>query len=394
MRIADRSGEGPVAEHFEVIRQQMLTAWPPEVLVALIGMLCMVLAWCLVSLVRRRGRPAGHHAVVILLALAVSVVPSFLFHYRALNYVSIHWWFSGTWTIGWVITLCSFVWLVRRPADSIRSRAPVLAERGYAMICVVLLGLVVGANLRFARLQSVDDPRGATVRLYRSLGSELPPDGLPLVVTDITTGRRGLFEDFPYTTAYLRRPVLLREPGGLVRLPAGDEPIDGQLVHWGGEDVGERLLRRGGSVYVAYDPEARSCYGADVPLSAWHLAIPIKVCRTSAAELVQRPDAVLGPANELYTCSDPPVPPTDLRLVSNSGRVVVLTWTGTLTGRTSYVLEAGKSPGSSDVMTNNLGRTTTFTVGGVRPATYYARVRSRNACGTSGPSNELAVVVQ
>jgi hypothetical protein len=103
---------------------------------------------------------------------------------------------------------------------------------------------------------------------------------------------------------------------------------------------------------------------------------------------------VLGPTNEVYACSDPPVPPTDLRLVSNSGRVVVLTWTGTLGGRTSYVLEAGKSPGSSDVMTNNLGRTTTFTVGGVRPATYYARVKSRNACGTSDPSNELAVVVQ
>jgi hypothetical protein len=79
MRVAQRSGEGLLVEHFEVIRRQMLTAWPPEVLVALIAMLCMVLGWCLVSLVRRRDRPATDQALVILLALAVSVVPSFLF---------------------------------------------------------------------------------------------------------------------------------------------------------------------------------------------------------------------------------------------------------------------------------------------------------------------------
>src|SRR5438034_10481920 len=127
MRVVERSGEGPVAEHFEVIRGQMLTAWPPDVLLALTAMLCIVLAWCLVSLVRGRVRPARHQAAVILLALTVGIVPSLFFHYRALNYVSIHWWFSGTWTIGWVVTLCTFVWLVRQLAESMRHSAPVLA---------------------------------------------------------------------------------------------------------------------------------------------------------------------------------------------------------------------------------------------------------------------------
>ena len=95
---------------------------------------------------------------------------------------------------------------------------------------------------------------------------------------------------------------------------------------------------------------------------------------------------------ELYACSAPPDPPRDLRVVSNSGRAVALSWTET--GRTSYIFEAGRAPGLSDVLTSNLGRTTTFTASDVPPATYYARVRGRNACGTGGVSDEIMVVVQ
>jgi hypothetical protein len=41
----------------------------------------------------------------------------------------------------------------------------------------------------------------------------------------------------------------------------------------------------------------------------------------------------------------------------------------------------------------SLGRATTYTATRVTPATYYARVRARNTCGTSDTSNELRVVV-
>jgi hypothetical protein len=59
---------------------------------------------------------------------------------------------------------------------------------------------------------------------------------------------------------------------------------------------------------------------------------------------------------------------------------------------TDYVLEAGRSPGASDLATVTLGAsTTTFTASGL-PGTYYVRVRARNACG-SAVSNEVMVTL-
>jgi hypothetical protein len=383
LRIAQRSGDAPLAEHFDVIRRQMLTAWSPEMLVAVMAMLCVILVWCVVSLARERARSASDPAVVVLLALAISIGPSLFFHYRAVNYVRIHWWFAGTWVIGWAITICVFVWLLGR------------LTRFSTLLCAVMLGLVVAANLRFTGAQTAVDPgRAEAVQLYRSLGKDLPHDELPLVVTDLTSDRPGLFEDFPYATAYLRRPVLLRAPGGHVRLPEVEELYEGRLIRIGGEDAEAPLLRRGGDVYVAYNPDARQCYGADVSLSAWHQSVPIKVCRASAAALVQDPDTVLGQLTEGYACSSPPLSPTDLHVVSKSRGVVVLSWAESVTKRTSYVLEAGRARGQADALTTNVGRSTTFTATQVQPGTYYVRVRGRNACGTGAASNELIVQVE
>jgi hypothetical protein len=383
LRVAQRTGDAPFAEHVDVIRRQMLTAWPPAVLVAVMAMLVVVVAWCAVSLARADGRSTRVRAGVVLLALAISIVPSLFFHYRAVNYVRIHWWFAGTWSIGWAITICAFLWIVGRQTRA----APAL--------CLAMLVLVVGANVHFAASQSsVDAGRMEAVRLYRSLGRDLPPDDLPLVVTDLTLDRPGLFEDFPYATAYLRRPILLRERDGEVRLPAVDELYDGKPIRFGGEDARERLVRHGGDVYVAYDPDARHCYGADVPLAAWHQSVPINVCRTSAAALVHGPDAVLGPLSDAYPCSDPPLPPADLHVVSNTGGVVVVSWAESVTRRVSYVLEAGRTSGQADALTTNVGRSTTFTATQVQPGTYYVRVRGRNACGTGAASNELIVQVE
>jgi hypothetical protein len=383
LRVAQRTGSAPFAEHLDVIRRQMLTAWPAELLVAVMAMLVVVLVWCAVSLARADGRSTQPRAGVVLLALAIGMVPSLYFHYRAVNYVRIHWWFAGTWQIGWAITICAFVWLVGRQT------------RAAAVFGLAMFALVVAANVRFTSPQlATDAGRAEAVQLYRSLGRDLPPDDLPLVVTDLTTDRSGLFEDFPYATAYLRRPVLLREPGGAVRLPAAIDLYDGKPLRLGGENASERLVRHGGDVYVAYDPDARQCHGADVPLAAWHQSVPINVCRASAAGLVQRPDAVLGPLSAVYPCGDPPVPPADLHVVSNRGGVVVVSWAESVTRRTSYVLEAGRTRGQADALTTNVGRSTTFTATQVQPGTYYVRVRGLNACGTGAASNELMVVAE
>jgi len=91
-------------------------------------------------------------------------------------------------------------------------------------------------------------------------------------------------------------------------------------------------------------------------------------------------------------CSDPPSAPANLK-ASNTGGDVAVTWTGTPATGTSYVLEAGKASGAADALTVDVGVQTTYNASKVNPGTYYIRVRSRNACGTSDASNEVVVVV-
>jgi hypothetical protein len=371
-RVAERSGDAPVTEHFDVIRRQMLTAWPPAVLDVLIVMLCFVIAWCVVSIARRRAASAAHAPIVVLLALAIGFLPSLFFHYRAVNYVRIHWWFAGTWTIGWALTVGACVFIAGR------------FGRAASLACTAVAVLIVAADVRFLAAQSADDPRAAEVSRYRLLGADLPRDEWPLVVTDVE--RAGLFEDFPFATAYLRRPILFRDESGGVRLPSVQEVHNGQPLRIGGEDVRVRLVARGGDVYVAYDPDARQCLGTDVPLSAWHEIARVRVCRMPAVTLVQRPETVLGP------CFGPPDVAHDLRLVSSAGRRVVVSWAAS--GIKRYVLEAGTSRGQADVMARNLGPEPSYTEPMVKPGTYYVRVRLRNDCGAGPASNELTIVVE
>ncbi len=385
-RIAIRTGHAPVAEHFDVIRRQMLLAWPRGILIILAAMLVVVASWCVITIAMRRDRESSDLALVALVALALGLGPTFIFQYRAVNYISIHWWFSGTWVVGWAATLCAFMALMERLAGARRRWS--LALSGFPLV------VVVGANVGFARAQSAVDPRLDSVRLYQALGRDLPADGAPLVVTDVTIHTPDLFEDFPYATAYLRRPVLLREPDGGIRLPAAEEPYNGRRMRFGGEDVRELLYRRGGDVYVAYDPDARSCRATDVPAPATgHQLVPMRVCRTAAGDLVQHPDAVLGPLKDDYACTAPPSPPGNLRVVSNERRVVELAWTAAAGRRTLQVLEAGSAPGRADILVKDVEWATTYTTA-AHPGTYYARVRGRNLCGTGGASNELTVVVE
>jgi hypothetical protein len=90
-----------------------------------------------------------------------------------------------------------------------------------------------------------------------------------------------------------------------------------------------------------------------------------------------------------------PSAPTDLT-ASVAGSTVTLRWTVAGGGNfpTSYVVEAGSSPGSADLArldTANVA--TSFTATSVPPRTYFVRVRARNAGGDSGPSNEVTLTV-
>jgi hypothetical protein len=78
--------------------------------------------------------------------------------------------------------------------------------------------------------------------------------------------------------------------------------------------------------------------------------------------------------------------------VSVSGRTVALGWSAS-GPISSIVVEAGFTPGASDAaMVVLAGSSRAFSTS-APPGAYYVRVRAANACGTSGPSNEVLISV-
>ena len=89
-------------------------------------------------------------------------------------------------------------------------------------------------------------------------------------------------------------------------------------------------------------------------------------------------------------CTGPPPAPTIAFNVS--GRAVTLAWSapGVVT---SMFVDVGTGPGLTNLAIFEIPPGSTLTVSAF-PATYYVRMRSRNACGASAPSNEVVITVQ
>ena len=107
-----------------------------------------------------------------------------------------------------------------------------------------------------------------------------------------------------------------------------------------------------------------------------------------------------GPSNEAQltvgdgACTAAPGPPSNLVVVSVNGGTVVLTWTASAGAPTSYVVEAGSSPGGSNLATTDLGSAaTSLTAPGVNRGTYFVRIKGKNACGLGPASNEVTFSV-
>jgi hypothetical protein len=93
-------------------------------------------------------------------------------------------------------------------------------------------------------------------------------------------------------------------------------------------------------------------------------------------------------------CAAPPVAPTALTLTGNSAGAVSFVWNAS-PDATTYLLEAGSTPGAVNLASSNLGSSaTSFTATGVAGGTYHVRLRAQNSCGTSGASNEVSLVVR
>jgi hypothetical protein len=95
------------------------------------------------------------------------------------------------------------------------------------------------------------------------------------------------------------------------------------------------------------------------------------------------------------SCAGAPNAPSGLTS-SASGSSVFLSWTAPASGcaAAGFVIEAGSTAGSSNLAYVNTGSTATrFSAAGVGAGTYYVRVRAANGSGTSGPSNEVTLIV-
>lgn len=89
-------------------------------------------------------------------------------------------------------------------------------------------------------------------------------------------------------------------------------------------------------------------------------------------------------------CIQAPPPPTGHAAAVN-GLSVTLSWNLSV-GATSYVLEAGSGSGQANLFNADVGPANSLS-SGAPAGTYFTRVRARNACGTSLPSNEVQFVL-
>lgn len=108
-----------------------------------------------------------------------------------------------------------------------------------------------------------------------------------------------------------------------------------------------------------------------------------------------------GPSNEIRVVVDGgggscPGAPRSLTAALLAPGAVSLSWLAPLSGRVqSYVIEAGSSPGLSNLADFDTGNVAlVYLANAVPPGSYYVRVRSQaSGCPLSQPSNEVLLVV-
>ncbi len=151
---------------------------------------------------------------------------------------------------------------------------------------------------------------------------------------------------------------------------------------------------------TSYVVEAGSSPGAadlaQFDIGTQGLFVPTAVRGVYYVRVRARVGGILSlPSNEIRLtvgspCSEPAAPENLTNTTTSTS--VALSWQ-TGTGATSYVVEAGSSSGLSNVAAVNTGSSATTFSAAAPPGRYYVRVRSRNACGTSAPSNETTVTI-
>lgn len=214
----------------------------------------------------------------------------------------------------------------------------------------------------FARLP---DPGCATaIQLLRASGVGQPTGRVALVAPGSPTNLTASMSGSTVTLQWTAPPS--GDPATSYTIEAGSTPGAGNIVTF---DTGNT---------------ATSFSASNVPPSTYY----VRVRARNASGLS-------APSNEVVVVAGsgpcmPPGAPTGFT-GSVSMTTVTLTWNASV-GAASYVLEAGSSPGASNIFSGDFGPQPSLSASA--PAgTYYLRVRGRNACGLSQPSNEIVLVV-
>lgn len=158
-------------------------------------------------------------------------------------------------------------------------------------------------------------------------------------------------------------------------------------------------VTQGYRLFVGSAPGLSNLLVADYAASVTSLVAPGIPYGTYYARVAAANVCGVGPvSNELtmvvQPCAAPPQAPTGLQF-NLTGRFVTLAWSAPAAGPapTSYTIVVGSQTGGADILILATGTTATSTGAPVPPGTYYVRIQAQNACGVSGASNEVVVVV-
>jgi hypothetical protein len=280
-RVIERTGEGGFWPYTHTLIRQMETAWPADMLVVLAAMALVVCGYAAVALAKNGPNARRGDGALLLLAIVLGFGGAATYCYRLKNLVEIHWWFTGTWAIGWMMTICCFSYVLGQILRKFSTQE--WSSAGYPVVCAVLAVGAAGWNLSFVNLRERDDR--ISHDMYRMLGRTLPNDGHPLIVADLPE----LFEEYPFATAYLRRPVVRYNSSGDPYNQSGD-----LLLKLGtSEDATPDLLDEYGFpndfVYIAYDKLKRLCEFNVVSLPQSRGTDALAICRVRTRSLLQNP---------------------------------------------------------------------------------------------------------
>jgi hypothetical protein len=125
---------------------------------------------------------------------------------------------------------------------------------------------------------------------------------------------------------------------------------------------------------------------ASVPSGSWQVRV-----RAISAGGVSDPS---NPSSLIAApCSQAPSPPIEFSAMA-IGHTVTLRWRRPSVGSAAdYTIEAGSTPGAADLAKQRVGGPIDSAELVAPSGVYFARLRSNNACGTSGPSNEVTVFI-